>query len=592
MAEEKSLFSKLVDQLGEKLAWHRLPKPLGLLALIKIRDELREHNLHDTEQPPLQRNPDPSAVPEEKVRFRTFDGTYNDLEYPKMGAIGARFGRNFPLGRVHPDSNNLMNPSPRMVSRRLLTREAFQPVEILNLLAAAWIQFQVHDWFAHKAGKPEESHEIPLDDADPWAHRPMRVPHTPAEPLDTGELLTYANQNSHWWDGSQIYGSDEQTAQKLRTGFDGKMKIGETALLPLSVDGVELTGFSDNWWIGLSMLHALFVAEHNAICDRLKLEHPDWTNDRLFQQGRLINAALMAKIHTVEWTPAILPHPTVATGMQINWTGIAGEDLQEFFEVLDEIEILGGIVGSSTDHHGAPYSLTEEFASVYRMHPLMPDDFNFYSLATGQPIGHYTFPEVSLARTRHIMESFALRDLFYSFGVSHPGALCLHNYPKHLQLLEKDDGTTVDLATIDILRDRERGVPRYNDFREMLRMKRVTRFEDLTDIPLWAAELEEVYGGDIDKVDLMVGMFAEPLLEGFGFSETAFRIFVLMASRRLKSDRFFTTHFTEGVYTRTGLEWIQDNSMLTVLLRHLPALEPALRGVTNAFQPWNKSHTS
>jgi Animal haem peroxidase len=141
MAEEKSLFSKLIDQFGEKLAWHRLPKPLGLLALIKIRDELREHNLHDTEQPPLERNSDPSAVPEEKVRFRTFDGTYNDLEYPKMGAIGARFGRNFPLGRVHPDSNNLMNPSPRTVSRRLLTREAFQPVEILNLLAAAWIQF-------------------------------------------------------------------------------------------------------------------------------------------------------------------------------------------------------------------------------------------------------------------------------------------------------------------------------------------------------------------------------------------------------------------------------------------------------------------
>jgi Animal haem peroxidase len=70
-----------------------------------------------------------------------------------MRAIGARFGRNFPLDRVHPDSKHLMNPSPRTVSRRLLTREVFQPVEGLNLLAAARIQFQVHDWFAHKAGR-------------------------------------------------------------------------------------------------------------------------------------------------------------------------------------------------------------------------------------------------------------------------------------------------------------------------------------------------------------------------------------------------------------------------------------------------------
>jgi Animal haem peroxidase len=45
---------------------------------------------------------------------------------------------------------------------------------------------------------------------------------------------------------------------------------------------------------------------------------------------------------------------------------------------------------------------------------------------------------------------------------------------------------------------------------------------------------------DKDKVDLQVGMYAEPLPPGFGFSDTAFRAFILMASRRLKSDRFFT----------------------------------------------------
>ena len=282
----------------------------------------------------------------------------------------------------------------------------------------------------------------------------MLVPRTPSEPPQEGQPPTYANLNTHWWDGSQIYGSDAETAKKLRTGTDGKMKLGKEALLPLDVDGVELVGFADNWWIGLSMLHVLFVMEHNAICDRLKQAYADWSDERLFQRARLINAALMAKIHTVEWTPAILPHPTTAAALRINWSGIAGEDLQELFKFLNESEILGGIVGSDTNHDEVPYSLTEEFAAVYRMHPLMPDDFPIYSLSAGESIGNHTLLEVSRENTREIMEQYELADLFYSFGVSHPGALRLHNYPKHLQLVTRDDGTTIDLGAVDVLRDR------------------------------------------------------------------------------------------------------------------------------------------
>jgi hypothetical protein len=86
----------------------------------------------------------------------------------------------------------------------------------------------------------------------------------------------------------------------------------------------------------------------------------------------------------------------------------------------------------------------------------------------------------------------------------------------------------------------------------------------------------------------MVGMFAEPLPKGFGFSDTAFRVFVLMASRRLESDRFFTSDFRPEVYTPAGMEWIDDNTFRTVLLRHFPELEPALRGVANPFAPWTR----
>jgi hypothetical protein len=84
----------------------------------------------------------------------------------------------------------------------------------------------------------------------------------------------------------------------------------------------------------------------------------------------------------------------------------------------------------------------------------------------------------------------------------------------------------------------------------------------------------------------MVGMFAEDLPPGFGFSDTAFRIFILMASRRLESDRYFTTDYRPEIYTQEGLNWITNNTMRSVLLRHYPELRPALREVDNAFAPW------
>lgn len=181
-----------------------------------------------------------------------------------------------------------------------------------------------------------------------------------------------------------------------------------------------------------------------------------------------------------------------------------------------------------------------------------------------------------------------MTDLFYSLGIAHTGAITLHNYPRFLQQLVRDNGEVFDLASVDILRDRERGVPRYNRFRELIGRGRVKSFEEITSNPYWAKELREVYNNDIDSVDLMVGMFAEDLPEGFGFSDTAFRVFILMASRRLKSDRFFTKDYRAEVYTQFGLDWIDNNTMLTVLRRHYPELSLAHTGLNNAFAPWRK----
>jgi hypothetical protein len=62
-----------------------------------------------------------------------------------------------------------------------------------------------------------------------------------------------------------------------------------------------------------------------------------------------------------------------------------------------------------------------------------------------------------------------------------------------------------------------------------------------------------------------------------------------MASRRLKSDRFFTRDYTPEVYTPQGLDWVDRHTMADVVVRHVPELAPALEGSPNAFAPWRKA---
>ena len=84
----------------------------------------------------------------------------------------------------------------------------------------------------------------------------------------------------------------------------------------------------------------------------------------------------------------------------------------------------------------------------------------------------------------------------------------------------------------------------------------------------------------------MVGLFAETPPAGFGFSDTAFRIFILMASRRLQSDRFLTVDFRPEIYSPFGMDWIAKNGMTSVILRHCPELAAVLPRGASAFAPW------
>ena len=135
-----------------------------------------------------------------------------------------------------------------------------------------------------------------------------------------------------------------------------------------------------NWWVGLAMLHNLFAREHNAICDHLVEHHPDWDDDRLFNVARLVNAAVMAKIHSIEWTPAILPNRGLEPGAQLELVRHVDLPLPPAAASQDGRRATtsptpSSVASSATEleRHGSPYGLTEEFVEVYRLHSLLPE---------------------------------------------------------------------------------------------------------------------------------------------------------------------------------------------------------------------------
>jgi Animal haem peroxidase len=578
----------LAQLLDHKVGWDRLPTWLGIPTLVGLRKSLREHNLFDTGVAPAKAQlADPRWL-----RARSPDGTYNDLDEPAMGARGVRFGRNVPLERTYPQSEpSVLQPSPRIISERLLGRDELIPARGVNALVAAWLQFEVHDWFSHGKNLTENPWRVPLPEGDQWHQNPMEIQRTKPDPSydpTGGGPPTYVSDDSHWWDGSQIYGTDAATVE-ARRGEDGKLRLDDHGLIPEDlISSADLSGVAGNAWLGLAVLHVLFSREHNAIVEMLHETHPELSDDDTFDRARLINAALMAKIHTVEWTPAVISHPATQRAMKINWWGLTGERFTRRFGRLMSGDLVSGIPGSATDHNGVPYSLTEEFVAVYRMHPLLPDDYTFTSVTDNSVLANLTFPDLDALHMRQRLEEFGMANVLYSFGRTNPGVICLHNYPRSLQHFHRPDGQIIDLAATDVLRVRERGVPLYNEFRRLLGMKAPTTFEELTSNRDWAQELRDVYDGDIESVDLMVGNYAERLPKGFAFSDTAFRIFILMASRRLKSDRFFTTDYRPGRYTEEGLRWVADNTLISVLLRHFPELAPSLDRVENGFHAWHR----
>ena len=111
----------------------------------------------------------------------------------------------------------------------------------------------------------------------------MKIPRSKADkPLSKLDETSpgYKNTQTSWWDASQLYGETEDITCTLRgVAINGKLAMVQKRseqFLPRAGNGLPSVGFSQNWWLGLELMHTLFALEHNAICDKLHEINPDW----------------------------------------------------------------------------------------------------------------------------------------------------------------------------------------------------------------------------------------------------------------------------------------------------------------------------
>ena len=647
----------------------------------------------------------------------------------------------------------------------------YQKAPFFNVLAAFWIQFMTHDWFSHM----EEGHNAPQYEDVGCKTKLVDGAEVPLTPEDVAKLgcrpddkvdkpfvaqdsapdtfkangktyqsraaKTFANTNTAWWDASQIYGYDSTSVQRVKRDPADMAKLlvqpapesnathstGETFLPTLQPAdpqqpqwaGQEATGFPDNWTIGMSFLHNLFVREHNSFVTEFRrqaaqtpnadsglrnpsnpkqvIAYSEVTPDELYTAARLVVSAEIAKIHTIEWTPQLLYNEPLNKGMNANWNGLLGTGDPDVSKVLSDIVTKGfgksddntkatqwysvfasgpGIFGlgstaphyditnpdsinGGVNHFGSPFNFPEEFVSVYRLHPLVPDliEYRDFHKDPNQIVQKIAVINTFEGKATDAMRNGGMANWGISLGRQRLGILALHNTPQFMQsiTLPRLDSPTkqVDLAALDIIRDREHGVPRFNEFRRQYGLRQLTSYDDFIDHHLdpssdaykqqqqIVTELRQVYGthtcdaskiitdaqvnedktpindcldhpngtvvDNVEDVDTVVGYLAESTRpHGFAISETQFVVFILNASRRLFSDRFFTSSFRPEFYTTLGRDWVVNNGpgpeqiekgqpnghtqpvspLKRILIRNIPELKPELDPVINAFDPW------
>ena len=501
------------------------------------------------------------------LRYRTINGTCNNLFFPLNGAANMAFARMLPAvyedGISQPLGYNQALagrafegpwPSPRFISWHLVKDLEHSNNRGLTHMFMAYGQFLDHDLDLAPVFEDEENggdlecgcnytnrcFPIPVGRDDPvfgtrTAHRGECLPLTRSIPAcrcsgQQADLSrTQLNQLTSFIDGSQIYGSSEKKANDLRMHIGGFLKMGgvtgsrktnlpfQDKLSPMRGGGplFDAGDTRSNEVVTLTVTHTIWHREHNRIARELSRINPCWGDERLYQETRRIIGAMLQIITYEEYLPVLFG--------------------QYYSEYVPQYSEYNPFVDATI-----PNSFG---AAAFRFgHSLIRPTFQRLD-KNWNPVPEGPLPlERSFFNPSEYFKSNGtdplLRGLLVS--VSRDVDEFVNNILTTKLFTESPERTGMDLASLNIQRGRDHGIPPYRKWRQFCNNvfpRRNSPFQYSNTERV----MREIYGenGYREGMDLWVGGLSEKKLPTAQVGPTFACILGLTFTRLRDGDRFW-----------------------------------------------------
>jgi len=501
--------------------------------------------------------------------FRSYDGRGNNLDNPTWGSVNEPLVTETALqytdGMAAPNGQN--RPNPREISNVLFSQDSLLP-DVMSLSDYVWAfgQFVDHD-ITITPSDTTEDFTINIPSGDPWFDPdslglsiiPMsRTNHMDGTGDDVSNPRRIQNLTTAFIDGSSFYGDNQERSEWLRTYVHGKLKTSDGNLLPYNT----ITGQFDSDLdpnaphmedeLGLSVkhfiagdvrgnenpllmsLHTIFIREHNRICDELRVVHLNWRDERLYQEARKRTVAILNSIIYEEWLPTM---------------GIHLPDYQRYDRTVNAgISNVFTVTAYRMGHtllSGTILRLDNDGNPIPEGHLRLKDAF-FNPLEIPKVGGLEPYLKGMGAQAQQQFDAKMLDDV-RNFLFSETGEL------------------GVDLASININRGRERGVPDYNSIREYYDMGRVSSFSEINSNTDIANALETLYGS-VNDIDPWVGMLSEERMPNSIFGELVIAVLARQFQNLRDGDRYY--YQNDPHLTAAEKAEIKNTRMYDVLMRN------------------------
>lgn len=500
------------------------------------------------------------------VDVQSIDGSGNNLVLESMGMAHTQLRRLVPS--AYADGVSAMDaaskPGPREISNAVAAQDGDRPnaVDATDFLWL-WGQFVDHDLDLTDGIDPPEAAPIPVPAGDPafdpdasgdaviQFNRSLYDVNTGTGAENPRQQL---NEITAWIDGSNVYGSDLDRAEELRTlDGSGRLKTSDGDLLPFNVNGLPNAGGTGaalflagdvraNEHIGLTAIHTLFVREHNWQAERIQSSRPELSGDEIYERARRIVIAELQAITFNEFLPVLLGPEAVGD--------YAGYDASVDASIANEFSTAAYRLGHSA-LSGTLLRLGADGAPIDAGNIALRDAF-FSPQRLAAEGGIEPMLRGFAAQRCQAIDSFVIDDV-RNFLFGQPG------------------NGGFDLVSLNIQRGRDHGLPAYNDLREGLGLSRKNSFAEVSSDPEIQQRLAAVYQSP-DDIDAWVGGLAEDNVPGAMVGELISRIVGDQFRALRDGDRFWF----ENVMTREQIRRI-NRTRLSDIVRRNTAIGEELR---------------